>query len=138
MLKSPFHSLISQKPGEILILRTFLVKFSIFAYMSLKISYFELGDDYDVTATSYLGCWYLFWYVWKKETPSYTLVPIRCIWGFNFQVHRGVVTTPALGKTCSKKCLVRRGLSNARWFCSKKREVGERNLYFKNQFRCGG
>ena len=23
--------------------------------------------------TSYLGCWYLFWYVWKEETLSYTM-----------------------------------------------------------------
>ena len=33
-------------------------------------------------------CWYLFWYVWKEETPSYnTMVPI-CFWGFHFQVHK--------------------------------------------------
>ena len=46
-------------------------------------------DDYDVTVTSYLGYWYLFWYVWKEETPIYTMVPITCIWGFHFQVYGG-------------------------------------------------
>ena len=63
-----FPSLISQKPGEILIFRTFFVKFSILAYISMKIIYFELAHGYDITVTSYLGCWYLFWYVWKQET----------------------------------------------------------------------
>ena len=33
------------------------------AYISLKIGCFELGDYYDLTVTSYLGCWYLLWYV---------------------------------------------------------------------------
>ena len=32
-----------------------------------------------------------FWYVWKEGTPSYTMVPMRYIWGFHFQVHRGVI-----------------------------------------------
>ena len=53
-----FSSPISQQPGEIPIFRTFLVKFSILAYISLKIGYFELGHDYDVTLTSYVGYWY--------------------------------------------------------------------------------
>ena len=56
----------SQTPGEIPIFRTFLAKFSILAYNSLKIGYFELKHDYDVTVTSYLGCLYLFWYVWER------------------------------------------------------------------------
>ena len=74
----------SYKPkfGEILIFRTFLAKFSILAYISLKIGYVVLGHDYGVTVTSYLWCWYLFWYVWKKETPSYTMLPITCAEGF--------------------------------------------------------
>ena len=67
------------------------MKCSILPYVSLKIGYFELGHDSDTTVTSYLGCWYLFWYVWKKETPSYTMVQIRCIWGSSSS--QGVVTT---------------------------------------------
>ena len=74
MLASSFHFFISQKPGEILILGTILAKISIFVYISLEIGYFELGDDYDVTVTSYWGCWYLFWYVWKVVTPGYPMV----------------------------------------------------------------
>ena len=31
--------------GEIVVFRTFLAKFLIFAYISLKTGYFELGDD---------------------------------------------------------------------------------------------
>ena len=29
---------------------------------------------YDVIVTSYEDGWYLFWYQWKEETHSYTLV----------------------------------------------------------------
>ena len=91
----------SYKPnsGEILIFRTCLAKL-ILAFIKLKIGYFELSHDYEVTAASYLGCWYLFWYVWKEETPNYTIVPITCIWGFHFQVQS---PPPALGKRVSKK-----------------------------------
>ena len=45
ILEISFPSLISHKPSEILIFRTFLTKFSILSYISLKISYFELGHD---------------------------------------------------------------------------------------------
>ena len=51
-----FPTLIIQKLGDISIFRTFLAKCSILAYISLKIGYFELGHDYDVTVTSYLRC----------------------------------------------------------------------------------
>ena len=80
------------KPGEVIMIRTSLAKFSIFAYISVKIGYIELGDDYDVTVTSYLGYWYLFWYVWKEEIPGCTIVPIRCIWENHSQVLRGITT----------------------------------------------
>ena len=92
---------ISQKPGEIPIFRTFLVKYSIFAYISLKMGYFESGDDYNVTVTSYLGCWY----VWKEETPSFTLW-----YGTNYMYLGISFSSSPLGKTCYKKGLVRQGL----------------------------
>ena len=37
------------------------------AYISLKIGYFEPNHDYDVILTSYLGCRYLIWYVWRER-----------------------------------------------------------------------
>ena len=37
-----------------------VISFSILAYISLEIGYFEVGHDYDVTVTSYLECWYFF------------------------------------------------------------------------------
>ena len=49
-----FEFLKSQKPGEIPIIRTVLGTFSILAYITIKIGYFELGHDYDVTVTSFL------------------------------------------------------------------------------------
>ena len=100
------------KPVEILIFRPFfLAKFSILVYFSLKIGYFELGHDYEVTVTSYFRCWYLFWYVWKETTPSYTMVPITCIWGFHFQV-QGVVTTLLVN------CVTKKRFGRTRVKCS--------------------
>ena len=60
-----------------------IAKISIFVYISLEIGYFELGDDYDVTVTSYLGCWYLFWYVWKEKTPGILWYQLD-VWGGSF------------------------------------------------------
>ena len=54
------------RSGEIQTFRTFfsfLAKFSILVYISLKIGYLQLSHDNDVTVTSYLECWYLFWYL---------------------------------------------------------------------------
>ena len=41
----------------------------------------ELGHDHDVTVTSYLVCWFSFWYVWNEQTPRYTVVPITLMGG---------------------------------------------------------
>ena len=72
-----------QKPKEIPIFRTFLAKNSILAYMSLKIAKLSKLGNYDVIVRSYTGYLYIFWYVWKAETHSYTMVPnkhISCIY----------------------------------------------------------
>ena len=31
-------------------------------------------SHYDVMVTSYINGWYLFWYQWKKDVHTYTLV----------------------------------------------------------------
>ena len=96
------------------ILVTFVVKFSILAYMYISLKNFEPGHTYDVTVMSYLGCWYLFWYAWKEETPSYTMVLITCTLGASFLSSQGVVTTP-LGRHVTKKRLGKtrvKGLNN--------------------------
>ena len=81
-----FSSLISHKSGEVLIFRTFFGKILNFGLYFTEIVCFELRhDDHDVTVTPYLECRYLFWYVWKEETPSYTMVPIKYVWGFIFK-----------------------------------------------------
>ena len=79
------------------------------ASISLKIGYFELGYDYDVIVPSYVGCWYLFWFVWKEEAPSYTMAPITCIGGFMFKFTGGS-NHPPWEDVLQKKTLVRRGL----------------------------
>ena len=59
-------------------------KSAVYRPISLKIGYFELSHGHDITVTSHLGHWYLFQYVWKEETPSYTMVEFTCIGGFHF------------------------------------------------------
>ena len=51
MLESRIRFFISLKSGEIPIFRTFVAKFPIVVYFSLKIGYFELDDEYNVTVT---------------------------------------------------------------------------------------
>ena len=82
--KMSFPSLVSQNPMKFRILELFNEIFN-FACISLKISYFEFDHYYDITVTSYLGCWYLFWYVWNDEIPSYTMVPNICYGEFIFK-----------------------------------------------------
>ena len=79
-----------QKPGEIMIFRTFLAKFSILAHISLKMGYIEFSHDYDLTVMSYVGGWFLFWFVWKI-TLSILCYQLHVSGGFHFQV-QGVVT----------------------------------------------
>ena len=79
MLESPFTALAPNpvKP----IFRTFSVNISIFAYISLKIGYFQLGDNYYVTDVI-LGILVLI------------LVPIRCVGrGGSLSSSQGMVTT---------------------------------------------
>ena len=67
---------------EICILGTYLAKFLYFGLcfaMFNDIAYFS-ALFYDIIGTSYIGCLYLFWYAWKEESHSYTMVPIRHIW----------------------------------------------------------
>ena len=63
-------------------------------YISLKIGCFELSHGYDITVTSHLGHWYLFQYVWKEETTSYTMVDVTCIGGFHFLSSQWEVNHP--------------------------------------------
>ena len=59
---------ISQYPSEISIFKTFLAKFQIFAYISLRISFFELDHDYDVTDVI-LGMLVPIWVCMEKADP---------------------------------------------------------------------
>ena len=51
---------------------------SIFAYYfthKMTISQFSWArSHYDVIVTSYINGWYLFWYQWKEDVHTYTLV----------------------------------------------------------------
>ena len=81
--------------------------------MTLKISYFELRHEYNVTVVLHLECKYLFFYVWKEETPTYAMVLIACIFDvvFIFKFTEG--GNHPLGKLCYiKKGFVRRGFTN--------------------------
>ena len=50
---------------------------------------------YDATVMSYFRCLYLFWYVWKEETNSYTVVPFRRIWFGTVLKSQGVAVMPS-------------------------------------------
>ena len=83
-----------------------------FRLYSLKIGYFELADDYDVTMTSYTRCWYLFWYKWKEKTLSYTMVPIRCITR-TYMVHLQQMCLSPQPDTQSQQLLVDQSVSGS-------------------------
>ena len=98
ILEIPFPFFISQKPGEMQIFRTFLEKFSIFAFIS-KNGYFELRDEYDVTSWdvgTYFG-------MYGKCRPLAILwYQLHVSGGFIFKF-TGVVTTPPLVRRVTKK-----------------------------------
>ena len=71
-----------------------IAKFSVFVYvLRYIIGYFEVSHVCDVIVTSNVECLYLFWYVWKEETHSYTMVLKKMYVKSTFQVQI-VVFTP--------------------------------------------
>ena len=62
---------------------------------------FKIFPNFHVPAnimTSYEDGWYLFWYQWKEEPHSYTLVANTRVF-CNENLEEGVATTP-LGRPC--------------------------------------
>ena len=47
---------------------------SIFYTQNYNFSGFECVLTYDIIVRSYINGWYLFWYQWKEDVHSYTLV----------------------------------------------------------------
>ena len=83
------------------------------AYISLYIG------NYDVIVTLYFDVC-IFWYVWKAETHSYTMVPNKHTSGADFLHTSGAdfffkfigdFQPPLVRRVTSKNCLVRRGLT---------------------------
>ena len=95
MLAMSCPSFMSHKSGKIPIFGTVLAKvllldvWLMFYFAYWKSPFWGSSLVNDVIVMSYVGCLYLLWYVWKKETYIYTFVPIKRIWRFSFQVHRG-------------------------------------------------
>ena len=55
----------------------FYVKINFCLYFTHKmgISQFSwVRSQYDIIVTSYINGWYLFWYQWKEDVHTYTLV----------------------------------------------------------------
>ena len=82
-----------------------------------------------------LEFWYLFWYVWKKEIPSYTIVQLHISGGFIFKF------TGSLGKTCYKKKwlgkTVRQGLKKDPLTAPTQKSCGGRpNNFFGGLIKC--
>ena len=78
-------------------LEPFVAKNSILAHISLKIAKLGKIGNYDVIHEIFT----LFWYVWKEETHSYTMVPNK-----HFQVRRGLQQPPWLVVLQKKTSLV--------------------------------
>ena len=60
-----------------MILWFFYVKIKFCLYITHKITISQFSrvcSYYDVKVSSYINGWYLFWYQWKKDFQSYTLV----------------------------------------------------------------
>ena len=91
MLETSFPSFISKKLGEVPIFRTFLVKIQFWRIFHCKSANLCKIDNYDVIVTSCMGCLYLFWYVWKKETHSYTIVSNKYTSGVYFSSSQGKI-----------------------------------------------
>ena len=56
------------------IIGIYLAKISILVHVLLKSAILMFGRVYDVILTWYVECLYLFWYVWKDGTHSYTVL----------------------------------------------------------------
>ena len=91
-------------------LRFFFSRKSIFAYILCIFNMFEIFRSrlhYDVIVTSYAGGWYLFWYQWKEDTHSYTVVANKGIQDVYYRKSRWGRNNPPFGGTCYRKWLRR-------------------------------
>ena len=69
--------------------------FFVFIFNMLKI--LRLRLHYDTIVTSYADGWYLFWYQWKEETHSYTVVANIRVQGVYYRKSRGGLQQPPVG-----------------------------------------
>ena len=71
-------NIFSKKPMKIAFIHDFLrkkINFCLYFTHKMTISRFlRACPIYDVIVTSYIYGWYLFWYQWKEDIHSYTLV----------------------------------------------------------------
>ena len=101
---------ISQKPREIRHYELFWRNLQFWPMCYWKLAILRLGHVYDVIVTQYVRCLHSLWYVWKEETHSYTMVPLRCFGGSVFKFTGGGYH-PFWLTVLQKKGLVRRVLS---------------------------
>ena len=62
-------------------------------------------SHYDVIVTSYINGWYLFWYQWKEDVHTYTLVVNLGLYDLQDLIIQGVLQQPPLRKICLGKPL---------------------------------
>ena len=111
MLKTPFPFFISKKPGEITIFGTFLAKKMDFFFQFWV--YFHWKSTFWVRPCLKTSLWrhtltdfHDFGINGKRRPYPIPWYQKIILWARQFQVHKGVVTTP-LGKPCYKKWLGR-------------------------------
>ena len=79
---------------NILIFLTFMAKFQFLPVFYCKSAILEVDHVCGVIMMSYVGCLYLFWYVWKEEIQSYTEVYQLDVSEGSLFKFTGMVTTP--------------------------------------------
>ena len=111
MLETSFSSFISKKLGEFPVFRIFMAKNSCFGLYFTVNQQFGPNRQLRRHCDVIHGIFVLFWYVWKEETHTYTMVPKKYTSGvFFLKVNRGL-RQPPLVRRVTKNSLVRRGLT---------------------------
>ena len=116
MLELPFSFCISKKPGEILIFRTYMAKFWIFAYFAQNIAIFRSAMF--LWRHNYVTPWLivLILVCMSREDPYLPIDTKINFIGVRFgKSGEGVATNPPWLEVVTKNSLVRRGLRSHNW-----------------------
>ena len=99
-LEWPFSNILCKKSHEncmFFFLRFFYVKINFCLYFTHKIIISQFSwahSHYDVIVTSNINGWYLFWYQWKEDIHTYTMVVNLGLYDLQYGYSRGGLQQP--------------------------------------------